>query len=200
MNDSFKYRCTRRPGGGRAKGEGFAAQADRPRGAGSGGQGVDPQQDWGGSGNHAWYANGDYTIAAYDVTVEACAGHPRVEILAVGQNYGPDSKAFVNVHGDKGVRITTGIDIPVNQMETDGVDIITEGNQTIVIERGAGPGASNIQRIQIEPDVFIIDANQGDLTIKSMKSITLQVADGMSSIELSPQGITIQGPLVQINP
>jgi hypothetical protein len=33
-----------------------------------------------------------------------------------------------------------------------------------------------------------------------MKSITLQVADGMSSIELSPQGITIQGPLVQINP
>ncbi len=199
MNERFKYRCTRRPVRERATVEEPAAQGERPPGAGSGGQGVDPSQDWGGSGNHAWYNNGDYTIAAYTVTVEACAGHPRVEILAVGQNYGADSKAFVNVHGDKGVRITTGIDIPVNQMETDGVDIITEGAQTFLIERGAGPGATNIQRIQIEPDVFIIDANLGDLTIKSMKSITIEAAGGMSSIRLDAQGITIQGPLVNIN-
>jgi hypothetical protein len=192
MNDSFKYRCTRRPFRGSA-----VAHGERPFGAGSGGA-VDPQEDWGGSGNHAWYQSGDYTIAAYTVTVEACAGQPRVEILAVGQN-GSASNAFVNVHGDKGVRITTGIDIPTNEMETDGVDIITEGQQTIVIERGAGPGASNIQRIQIEPDMFLIDANQGDLTIKSLKSLTLQVADGMSSIALTPEGITIQGPLVKIN-
>ena len=44
-----------------------------------------------------------------------------------------------------------------------------------------------------------IDGGVGTITIQSLTEITLSVAGGLSSITLTPAGITIQGILVQIN-
>jgi hypothetical protein len=55
------------------------------------------------------------------------------------------------------------------------------------------------QKIEMTPGNITIDGGVGTITIQSLTEITLSVAGGLSSITLTPAGITIQGLLVQIN-
>ncbi len=118
-----------------------------------------------------------------------------ITILAAG-NTGTDGK--VDVRGSKGVRITAGPPPlpPTKSDSTDGVEIIVNDTQNIVIQRGILPLQ---QKIEMCPGVINIDAGMGIVTIKSEVGIELSVASGLSKISLTPAGIVIQGILVEIN-
>ncbi len=49
------------------------------------------------------------------------------------------------------------------------------------------------------PSGITVDAGAMPVTIQSLTQITLSVAGGLSTITLGPEGVTIQGVLVQIN-
>ncbi len=46
---------------------------------------------------------------------------------------------------------------------------------------------------------IVIDTGEAPLTFTSLTNINLSVADGVAEIDLAPEGVTITGPLVQIN-
>jgi hypothetical protein len=77
------------------------------------------------------------------------------------------------------------------------VEVVAGEAQNVTIQRGLLPGVD--QQIEMTPSGITIDAGMGTLTIQSLTQITLSVAGGLSSITLGPQGITIQGLLVQVN-
>ena len=105
----------------------------------------------------------------------------------------------VNIRGNQGVRITTGPPpLPASASDsTNGLEIVASELQNVTIQRGLIPEVD--QSIEMTSSGITIDAGVGSLTLKSLTSITLSVADGMSTITLTPAGITIQGILVQIN-
>lgn len=189
MKNNFKYRCARRSKPRRPAIVEPRMNGEQPLGAGSGG---DPRD-----GGHAWYANEYYSIDAPGIEIFARSGQPRVTIGAVNEDGGTSGLAFVNVHADKAMHITTGTTTDTLKMAADGFDVVTELNQPIVLLRGSE--SSNPQQIEIGTDGFLIDANLANLVIQSMRSITLQVAGGTSSIKLTPMGITLTGPMININ-
>lgn len=69
--------------------------------------------------------------------------------------------------------------------------------QSVTIQHGLLPDVD--QKIEMTPEGITIDAGVGTLTIKSLTQITLSVAEGLSTITLGPEGIQIQGLLIQIN-
>lgn len=127
----------------------------------------------------------------------ARSGQPRLTLSAINEDGGDSGTAFVNVHADKAMHITTGATTNTLSMAADGFEVVTALNQHIFLLRGED--SSNPQMIEIGTDGFTIDANLANLVIQSMRSITLQVAGGTSSISLTPEGITLQGPLININ-
>lgn len=199
MKKTLKYRCARRPLPRPSLIPQPIVQPEEPLGAGSGGGGGPGSRiPVGPDGNHAFYAGGHYEIIAPEVEIMAEATHPCVTIEAFYEMGGATGgRAFVNVHADKGIRMTSGTTPDVNAAETDGVDIVTEKDQEIMLERGLS--GSNIQRINMTSSVILIDGNLGSVSITSMESIKLAVANGTSSIELTPEGIVLQGPLIKIN-
>ena len=118
-----------------------------------------------------------------------------ITILAAG--LGVDGK--VNVRGSQGVRVTAGPPAlpPTASDSVNGVEIMVSEAQNVTIQRGLIPGVD--QKIEMTPGAIKIDGGGGTITIQSLTEITLSVAGGMSSITLTPAGITIQGILVQIN-
>lgn len=125
----------------------------------------------------------------------------RVTVLAAGLLPGD---GHVDVRGTQGVRITAGAMLlpvpgpPTSSDSTNGVEIVVSDLQNVTIQRGDVPDVG--QKIEMTPEGITIDAGVGTLTIKSLSQITLSVADGVSTITLGPEGITIKGlPLVQIN-
>jgi hypothetical protein len=174
------------------------ALVEEPLGAGSGGGGPASRMPVGPDGNHAFYSKGHYEIIASEVELMAEAANPCVTIEAFYEQGGSTGgRAFVNVHADKGIRMTSGTTPAVNAINTDGIVMITDDNQPILLTRGEV--SSNPQQVSIGTDGFMIDANLANLVIQSMHSITLQVAGGTSSISLTPEGITLTGPLININ-
>jgi hypothetical protein len=119
-----------------------------------------------------------------------------ITILATG-NTATDGN--VDVRGSKGVRITSGPPLlpPTKSDSTDGVEIVVSESQNVTVQRGLLPGVD--QKISMTPGNITIDGGTGTITIQSLTEITLSVAGGLSSITLTPAGITIQGILVQIN-
>lgn len=105
----------------------------------------------------------------------------------------------VDINGSKGVRITAGPPSlpPVDSDSTDGVEIVTGETQNLTLQRGLIQGVD--QMIQMTPSGITVDAGTMPVTIQSLTQITLSVAGGVSTITLTPEGITIQGVLVQIN-
>jgi hypothetical protein len=105
----------------------------------------------------------------------------------------------VDLRGAQGVRVTAGPPMlpPAASDSTNGVEIIVGETQNVTIQRGLLPGVD--QKIEMAPGSITIDAGAGTLTIQSLTQITLSVAGGLSTITLGPEGITIQGVLVQIN-
>jgi len=118
-----------------------------------------------------------------------------ITISAVGM--GVDGK--VDVSGTEGVRISAaplGL-VPTDSDSTNGVEIMVGELQNVTIQRGLVPGVD--QKIEMTPSGITVDAGTMPVTIQSLTQITLSVAGGLSTITLGPQGVTIQGVLVQIN-
>lgn len=155
-----------------------------------------------GDGNHSHYFDGTYSIAANRVEIASQPPLPPaipsdfvISLFAGGM--GDDGR--VEVHGSQGVRLTAG---PPNMPSasssgTNGAEIMVGEMQNVTIQRGLIEGVD--QQILMAPGSIMVDGGVGDVTIKSLTSITLQVADGLSSITMTPAGITMQGILVMIN-
>jgi hypothetical protein len=155
---------------------------------------------------HVESFDGSYAIAANQVELlsrppipPAVPGQSVISILAAG--LGMDG--LVNVRGSQGVRITAGppvvpeVSPPVLADSTNGVEIVVSEPQNVTIQRGLVPDVD--QKIEMTPSGITIDAGGMPVTIQSLTQITLSVAGGLSTITLAPEGITIQGILVQIN-
>ena len=154
------------------------------------------------SGNHVQTFDGGYAVSAHQIEIATVPAIPPlppspslITILAAGMA----EDGTVDIRGDKGVRITAGpAPLPPQSSEsTNGLEIAVGDLQSVTIERGLIPGID--QKIEMAPGSITVDAGVGSVTIKSLTQITLSVAGGMSTITLGPQGITIQGLMVQIN-
>jgi hypothetical protein len=152
--------------------------------------------------DHSSTYDGTYRVSANQVQFlsrpplpPASPGPNNISLLASGM--GTDGK--VDVRGSQGVRITSGPPLlpPATSDSTNGVEVIASEAQNVTIQRGLIEGVD--QQIQMSPGSIVIDGGVGTITIKSLTQITLQVAGGLSSITLGPQGVTIQGILIQIN-
>lgn len=152
--------------------------------------------------DHVESSNGRYSIRANQVDLlsrppipPAAPGPNVITIWAAG--FGMDGQ--VNVRGSQGVRVTAGPPPlpPTESDSTNGVEIVVGEVQNVTIQRGLLPGVD--QKIEMTPSGITVDAGAMPVTIQSLTQITLSVAGGLSSITLGPQGITIQGILVQIN-
>jgi hypothetical protein len=152
--------------------------------------------------DHAHSFDGTYTLSANAVELlsrpplpPAAPGPFVINILASGM--GMDGN--VNVRGSQGVRITAGPPpLPATSSEsTNGVEIMVGEVQNVTIQRGLLPGVD--QKIEMTPSGITVDGGAMPVTIQSLTQITLSVAGGLSTITLGPQGVTIQGILVQIN-
>jgi hypothetical protein len=152
--------------------------------------------------DHSHYFDGTYSITANQIEMlsrpplpPAPPGPNVITILAAG--LAPDGK--VNLRGSQGVRVTAGPPLlpPTESDSVNGVEIIVGEAQNVTVQRGLLPGVD--QKIEMTPGNITVDGGAGTITIQSLTEITLSVAGGMSSITLTPAGITIQGILVQIN-
>lgn len=167
--------------------------AKKPACAGSGGGPLARSADQTSDGRYAISAN-HISIVSEPPLAPIVPEPFAITILAMGM--GMDGK--VDVRGTQGVRLTAGPPPlpPVTSDSTNGVEIAVGETQNITIQRGLLPID---QQIAMTPSGITIDAGMGTLTLQSLTEITLSVAGGLSSITLGPQGITIQGLLVQIN-
>ncbi len=152
--------------------------------------------------DHTQFFDGRFAISANQVELlsrppdpPAPPGPNLITVLAAG--LGMDGK--VNVRGSQGVRITAGPPPlpPTASDSTNGVEIMVGEIQNVTIQRGLLPGID--QKIEMTPAGITVDAGAMPVTIQSLTQITLSVAGGLSTITLGPQGITIQGLLIQIN-
>ncbi len=193
MSDHFLHSCKRRSIFKKATADSAVPLHAIP-GAGSGGG---P-----GDGNHSHYFDGTYAIAANRVEIASQPPLPPaipddyvISLFAGGM--GIDGR--VEVHGSQGVRLTAGPPEmpPASSSGTNGAEIMVGELQNITIQRGLIEGVD--QQILMAPGSITVDGGVGAVTIKSLTSITLQVADGLSSITMTPAGITMQGILVMIN-
>jgi hypothetical protein len=155
-------------------------------------------------GHQTISVDGTYSIRANQVSLTSWKNIPpsadnesRIMLLAMGGLTGEFlDDGTVDIRGCKGVRITSGPQIPpvvnpiVSSDSTDGIEIEAGELQTITIKRGMLPVID--QYISLTEDGITIDAGiAGTLTLNA----------GMSQITIGPEGITIIGlPLVQINP
>lgn len=170
---------------------------DEPKenlGGGSGG-GISP--------DHLAHADGVFEIEANQVKLVSQPPIPPAEpdpcivtVEAVGLE--PED-GLVNVRGTAGVRITSGPveDPPTYDPDTQGVEIVVSEEHTVTISCGGIPGVS--PTIMVSAAGIVIDTGEAPLTFTSLTNINLSVADGVAEIDLAPEGVTITGPLVQIN-
>jgi len=154
---------------------------------------------------HVQSHDGSETIAANQVGLLArpplppAVPGPCVITLLETDLPGTGEDGLVEVKGAKGVRISVGppLLIPTHSDSTNGVEIAVGETQSVTLQRGLVPGVD--QKIEMTPSGITVDAGAMPITIQSLTQITLSVAGGLSTITLGPQGVTIQGILVQIN-
>lgn len=196
MNEKFKYRCSPRS---RPVDRCLAPKIDAPLTGGSGGGSIPAGPEQGGNTS---YHDGTYTLAANALALvsrpplpPAIPGEYLISIFAPG--LAADGR--VEVNASQGVRVTAGPPMmPSASSEgTNGVEVIVGETQEITIQRGLIPDVD--QQILMTPGAILVDGGVGTVTIQSMTEVKLQVAEGLSSITLTPAGIIIQGLLVSIN-
>lgn len=170
------------------------SETNHPGGAGTGG-GPDTQ-------DRIESADGSYSISANQVQLLSRPplppGVPLPSVITIAApGMGMDGR--VDVRGSQGVRVTAGPPPlpPTTSDSTNGVEIVVGEVQNVTIQRGLLPGVD--QKIEMTPSGITVDAGSMPVTIQSLTQITLSVAGGLSAITLGPQGITLQGVLVQIN-
>jgi hypothetical protein len=151
--------------------------------------------------DHVHSFDGTYSLSANQVELlsrpplpPAPPGPSVITILADG--FGTDGK--VNVNGSQGVRITAGPPSlpPTGSGSTNGVEVVVGEIQNVTIQRGLIPGVD--QKIEMTPSGITVDGGAMPITIKSLTQITLSVAGGLNTITLAPEGITIQGAIIQV--
>jgi len=105
---------------------------------------------------------------------------------------------LVNVYGSQGVRVTAGPPMlpPVASDSTNGAEVVVGETQNITLQRGLVPSVD--QKIEMTPAGITVDGGAMPVTIQSLTQITLSVAGGLSTITLTPEGITIQGVMVTV--
>jgi len=152
--------------------------------------------------DHIHSVDGDYILSANQVEILSTPPLPPAVpgpclITIQADNNGIGGK--VNVNGSQGVRISAGPPSlpPTSDDATNGVEIMVGEIQNVTIQRGLLPGVD--QKIELTPSGITVDGGLMPITIQSMTQITLSVAGGLSTITLAPEGVTIQGVLVQIN-
>ncbi len=165
--------------------------------AGTGGSG-------GGSSTtvHPQFVDGKYLLAANqleivsrDPALPAPPNKCNITLLA-SNTLGLDGQ--IDMRGAMGVRVTAGPPpLPaVHSDSTNGVEVMVGEAQNVTIQRGLIPGVD--QKMEMTPGNITVDGGAGTIMIQSLTEITLSVAGGTSTITLTPAGITIQGPLIQI--
>jgi hypothetical protein len=188
-------------------------RSDNP-GGGSGG-GPDTQTHY-----HAY--DGPYSIAANQVEFlsrdplpPASASDCTISMVASSIT---TLKGSVNLRGMAGVRLTSGPPVALDTISdsTDGIELQAHELQKVTIKRGLVDDVD--QLIEMTSSGITVDGGSQPVTVKSIQKITLSVAEGASTVELTPEsikisfgfgmstislgmdGITIQGlPLVKIN-
>ncbi len=166
----------------------------------SGGSGGSPSTN-----DHSQSFDGAFKISATAVEmfsrppIPPASPGPNVITLLATDLLGTGEDGTVDVKGAKGVRITAGpmVLVAAHSDSTNGVEIMVGETQNVTIQRGLLPGVD--QKIEMTPSGITVDAGTMPVTIQSLTQITLSVAGGLSTITLGPQGVTIQGILVQIN-
>lgn len=168
-------------------------------GAGSGGGPSDKD------GDHFTCYRGAYAISANQVEFRSEPQFPPspeqgaylINVFSPGLP--PGVEGFVNVRGSAGVRVTAGPPpLPPATSSTNGIEMAVGETQSITLERGLVPEGSQ-NKIEMAPGQITVDGGAGTITIQSLTEITLQVAGGVASIKLTPAGLILQGPIIQIN-
>lgn len=194
MRDDFQYKCSRRSRPEPSEGWPYPVVSVEPCGAGSGGG---PEQ---GSPTH--YHDGTYSVVANQVQLHTAPQMPPtdpvpylISLLSPGSGY--DGR--VEVNASQGVRVTAGPPQmpPTSSESTEGVEVAVGELQSITLIRGMIPGAQ--QAIAIMPSNLNIMGTTANVLVSSDVQITLSVAGGLSSIVLTPVGIVLKGPVIQIN-
>jgi hypothetical protein len=204
MSKKFLYRCKPRTRAHHAEASLNTAEHGCQLGGGSGGGpvSIDEVDVVPAEGGQSHYFDGTYSIAANRVEITsrppippAVPGDFIVSLFAGG--LGVDGR--VEINGSQGVRLTAGPPQlpPATSESTNGAEIIVGELQSITLQRGLIPAVD--QQIVMAPESILIDGGVGTVTIQSMTEVKLQVAEGLSSITLTPAGIIIQGLLVSIN-
>lgn len=196
MKNLFTHKCSRR-----SRAQYIPPDAVRDKivhGGGSGGGVPSGPED--GSGTD--YHDGTYSVIANQVQIVAAPPLPPtvpVDYIISLHAPGMAMDGRVEIGGSQGVRVTAGPPMmpPASSGGTNGAEIIVGETQNITLQRGLVPEVD--QQILMAPGSIVVDGGVGSVMIKSMTSITLQVAEGLSQISLTPAGIVIQGILVSIN-
>jgi hypothetical protein len=155
--------------------------------------------------DHSETFDGAFTVSAQAVAfmsrppLPPAPPGPNVISLLATDLLGMGADGTVEVKGAKGVRLTAGPPtlVAAHSDSTNGLEIAVGEVQNVTIQRGLLPGVD--QKIEMTPSGITIDAGAMPITIQSLTQITLSVAGGLSTITLAPEGVTIQGVLVQIN-
>lgn len=190
MRAQFKHKCTRRP----RRTAAIACLAELSSiGAGSGGGPED--------GSNSHLIDGTYALAANRIEIASRPPLPPtspedfvISMFAGGMG----TNGRIEGHGSQGVRFTAGLPEmpPASSSSTNGAEIIVGETQNITLQRGLIPDVD--QLIKMEPGSIMVDGGAGTVTVQSLTSITLSVAGGVTSIKLTPEGVTIQGPMIQV--
>lgn len=171
--------------------EDTVTQAGFGGGTGGGAQGTD----------RAEILDGTFDLAANRIKI--CARPPIppavpercvVTILATGT--GVDG--LVDVRGSQGVRVTAGLPValPTSTTSTNGVEIAVGATNNVTIQRGLLPTDG---KIEMTPAGITIDAGAMGVTIKSLSSIELSVAGGVTKLHLGPEGVTIDALTIRLS-
>lgn len=164
--------------------------------------------------NDIRFVDGSFARTADQVTLFAFPGKTdsnksSLELMAGGP------QGHVGVYGTSSVIVRTGhqsvesgwepptpdeSQIPEDLSYEAGVVLYAPGQDFIRIRRGS-EGSLNSQEIAMTCDGHIYvsaGSQQGNIFLNTMAG-SINLTSGESSIEITPQGITIKGPLVKIN-
>ncbi len=156
----------------------------------------------GAEGNdHRQSLDGAFDLSANRITL--CARPPAppavparsiVTILATG--LGADG--LVDVRGSQAVRVTAGPPpaLPMDSTSANGVEVLVGQTGNLTLQRGLLP---TDQKIELTPTGITIDAGAMAVTIKSLSSIELSVAGGLTKLKLGPEGVTIEAVTIRLS-
>jgi hypothetical protein len=194
MKHRLSHACRRRFKESRSGNE--KALRNEPFGAGSGGG---P-----GDGDHTKYYDGWHKAVSGQIGLwaEGITDPPaKPALIYLLSGLPGTSNGQINAHATQGIRLSVGQlpGAPTGENDSiNGVEIQTGDTETIKITRGndANPAKGEIT---FNLDGIDVNGNVGNITMESLQMIKLAVAGGVSSITLTPTGIIMQGPIIQIN-